>query len=137
MNDVTHLFLFYWHMISKATLQTTTHNNNYNLSIRLWWLQSQTWGVSLRLLKNYKTPVLLIHHIHQIAIPDTSTSTRYISLYRYRVDLAGENWKLALADAKVSDSGVYCCHVSTHPPMLRRFQLNVHRKCSIFYFGIL
>ncbi|XP_062525426.1 hemicentin-1 [Bombyx mori] len=45
---------------------------------------------------------------------------------RYRVDLAGENWKLALADAKVSDSGVYCCHVSTHPPMLRRFQLNVH-----------
>ncbi|XP_026735652.1 protein sidekick-1-like [Trichoplusia ni] len=46
--------------------------------------------------------------------------------FRYRVDLAGENWKLALADAKVQDSGVYCCHVSTHPPMLRRYKLTVH-----------
>ncbi|XP_030020725.2 hemicentin-1 [Manduca sexta] len=45
---------------------------------------------------------------------------------RYRVDLAGENWKLALSDAKVADSGIYCCHVSTHPPMLRRFKLTVH-----------
>ncbi|CAB3233291.1 unnamed protein product [Arctia plantaginis] len=45
---------------------------------------------------------------------------------RYRVDLAGENWKLALAEAKVQDSGVYCCHVSTHPPMLRRYILTVH-----------
>ncbi|KAJ0172119.1 hypothetical protein K1T71_012092 [Dendrolimus kikuchii] len=45
---------------------------------------------------------------------------------RYKVDLAGENWKLALADARVQDSGVYCCHVSTHPPMLRRFRLTVH-----------
>lgn len=45
---------------------------------------------------------------------------------RYRVDLAGENWKLALSEAKVQDSGVYCCHVSTHPPMLRRFRLIVH-----------
>ncbi|KAF9808332.1 hypothetical protein SFRURICE_008385 [Spodoptera frugiperda] len=52
---------------------------------------------------------------------DTHTSD-----FRYRVDLAGENWKLALADAKVQDSGVYCCHVSTHPPMLRRYQLTVH-----------
>ncbi|XP_063374394.1 uncharacterized protein LOC134662052 [Cydia amplana] len=45
---------------------------------------------------------------------------------RYRVDLAGDNWKLALSDAKVQDSGTYCCHVSTHPPMLRRVRLTVH-----------
>ncbi|KAL0818859.1 hypothetical protein ABMA28_008178 [Loxostege sticticalis] len=45
---------------------------------------------------------------------------------RYRVDIAGENWKLALSDAKVHDSGIYCCHVSTHPPMLKRFKLIVH-----------
>ncbi|CAH2985894.1 unnamed protein product [Chilo suppressalis] len=45
---------------------------------------------------------------------------------RYRMDLAGDNWKLALTDAKVLDSGIYCCHVSTHPPMLKRFKLIVH-----------
>nr|XP_013189949.1 unnamed protein product [Amyelois transitella] len=45
---------------------------------------------------------------------------------RYRMDLADENWKLSLINAKVMDSGVYCCHVSTHPPMLRRFKLIVH-----------
>ncbi|XP_041982952.1 hemicentin-1-like isoform X2 [Aricia agestis] len=51
---------------------------------------------------------------------------RHTADVRYRVDLAGENWKLMLSDAKVQDSGIYCCHVSTHPPMLRRFQLTVH-----------
>ncbi|XP_072933233.1 leucine-rich repeats and immunoglobulin-like domains protein 1 [Epargyreus clarus] len=45
---------------------------------------------------------------------------------RYRVDVAGETWRLSLSDAKVQDSGIYCCHVSTHPPMLRRFKLIVH-----------
>ncbi|XP_032522668.2 uncharacterized protein LOC116774123 [Danaus plexippus] len=45
---------------------------------------------------------------------------------RYKVDVAGETWKLSLTDAKVQDSGIYCCHVSTHPPMLRRFRLVVH-----------
>ncbi|CAH2239766.1 jg24655 [Pararge aegeria aegeria] len=45
---------------------------------------------------------------------------------RYKVDVAGETWKLTLLEAKVHDSGIYCCHVSTHPPMLRRFQLIVH-----------
>ncbi|KAL4713024.1 hypothetical protein ACJJTC_014658 [Scirpophaga incertulas] len=45
---------------------------------------------------------------------------------RYRMDIAGDNWKLALSDAKVVDSGIYCCHVSTHPPMLKRFRLIVH-----------
>ncbi|XP_073959074.1 uncharacterized protein [Choristoneura fumiferana] len=45
---------------------------------------------------------------------------------RYRVDLAGDNWRLALSDARVQDSGIYCCHVSTHPPMLRRVRLTVH-----------
>ncbi|XP_052744248.1 uncharacterized protein LOC112049423 [Bicyclus anynana] len=46
--------------------------------------------------------------------------------YRYKVDVAGETWKLTLSDAKVHDSGIYCCHVSTHPPMLKRFKLIVH-----------
>ncbi|XP_038207506.1 zwei Ig domain protein zig-8-like [Zerene cesonia] len=50
----------------------------------------------------------------------------YTADARYRVDLAGENWKLSLAYAKIQDSGIYCCHVSTHPPMLRRFKLIVH-----------
>ncbi|XP_069362051.1 uncharacterized protein [Maniola hyperantus] len=45
---------------------------------------------------------------------------------RYKVDVAAETWKLTLSDAKVQDSGIYCCHVSTHPPMLRRFKLIVH-----------
>ncbi|XP_045454785.1 hemicentin-2-like [Melitaea cinxia] len=45
---------------------------------------------------------------------------------RYKVDVAGETWKLSLSDAKVQDSGIYGCHVSTHPPMLKRFQLVVH-----------
>ncbi|CAG9793360.1 unnamed protein product [Diatraea saccharalis] len=42
------------------------------------------------------------------------------------MDVAGDNWRLALTDAKVPDSGIYCCHVSTHPPMLKRFKLIVH-----------
>ncbi|XP_052756975.1 uncharacterized protein LOC128202065 isoform X1 [Galleria mellonella] len=46
--------------------------------------------------------------------------------YRYRMDVAGDNWRLSLSDAKVQDSGIYCCHVSTHPPMIRRFKLIVH-----------
>ncbi|VVD02090.1 unnamed protein product [Leptidea sinapis] len=50
----------------------------------------------------------------------------YTADSRYRVDLAGENWKLTLIDAKLHDSGIYCCHVSTHPPMLKRFKLIVH-----------
>ncbi|CAK1545466.1 unnamed protein product [Leptosia nina] len=50
----------------------------------------------------------------------------YTADTRYKVDLAEENWKLSLSDAKVQDSGVYWCHVSTHPPMLRRFKLQVH-----------
>ncbi|XP_047510988.1 uncharacterized protein LOC125053606 [Pieris napi] len=50
----------------------------------------------------------------------------YTADSRYKVDLAGEIWKLSLSDAKSKDSGVYWCHVSTHPPMLRVFRLQVH-----------
>ncbi|XP_049885696.1 hemicentin-2-like isoform X2 [Pectinophora gossypiella] len=46
---------------------------------------------------------------------------------RFRVDLASETWRLTLSDARATDSGVYCCHVSTHPPMLKRFKLTIHR----------
>ncbi|XP_011558662.3 hemicentin-1 [Plutella xylostella] len=51
---------------------------------------------------------------------------RHTADLRYRVDLAGDNWRLELSDSNVQDSGIYCCHVSTHPPMLRRVQLTVH-----------
>ncbi|XP_026332331.1 uncharacterized protein LOC113239509 [Hyposmocoma kahamanoa] len=45
---------------------------------------------------------------------------------RYRVDLGGENWRLILREVKVQDSGVYCCHVSTHPPLLKHVKLTVY-----------
>ncbi|XP_068619923.1 uncharacterized protein [Battus philenor] len=51
----------------------------------------------------------------------------YTADNRYRVDVAGETWRLFLANAKEQDSGIYCCHVSTHPPMLKRFKLIVHK----------
>ncbi|CAG4962447.1 unnamed protein product [Parnassius apollo] len=78
----------------------------------------------------------------------------YTADNRYRVDVAGETWRLFLSNVKVQDSGVYCCHVSTHPPMLKRFQLTVHKpemmmnkeaflesgenlslKCSVFHLN--
>lgn len=50
------------------------------------------------------------------------------SVFRYRVDLGGDNWRLILRDVKVQDTGVYCCHVATHPPLLKRVQLTIYRK---------
>ncbi|CAH2054228.1 unnamed protein product, partial [Iphiclides podalirius] len=51
----------------------------------------------------------------------------YTADSRYRVDVAGETWRLFLSNVKEHDSGIYCCHVSTHPPMLKRFKLIVHK----------
>ncbi|GBP18484.1 hypothetical protein EVAR_93889_1 [Eumeta japonica] len=47
---------------------------------------------------------------------------------RYRVELSGDDWRLSLSDVKVQDSGLYCCQVSTHPPLIRRVNLTVHRS---------
>lgn len=42
--------------------------------------------------------------------------------------MGGDNWRLELREANVQDSGVYCCHVSTHPPLLKHVKLTVFRK---------
>lgn len=98
----------------------------------LWWVLSHVYPAAERLCNAFcilKKRASLHDYVYINAFI-------YFKMlcFRYKVDLAGENWKLSLSDAKSKDSGVYLCHVSTHPPMLRVFRLQVHGKLGLYIF---